>query len=89
MCQNMAIMGFLILYGGLYMNISLTDIHTSGPAIVILYQWYIINAKFSCPKSLQTINYSSKVTTPQDAHGRLVLQVYFGSSTLEFSAIRR
>ena len=32
---------------------------------------------------------SSKVTAPQDAHGRLVLQVYLGSSTLEFSAIRR
>ena len=24
---------------------------------------------------------------PQDAHGRLVLQVYLGSNTLEFSAI--
>ena len=33
MCQNMAIMGFLILYGGLYMNIPITDIHVSGPAI--------------------------------------------------------
>ena len=39
MYQNMAIMGFLILYGGLYTNIPLTDIHTSGPAIFILYQW--------------------------------------------------
>ena len=26
---------------------------------------------------------------PQDAHGRLVLHVYLGSNTLEFSAIRR
>ena len=33
--------------------------------------------------------YSSKVTTPQDAHRSLVLQVYRGSNTLEFSAIRR
>ena len=32
---------------------------------------------------------SSKVTAPQDAHRRLVLQVYLGSNTLEFSAIRR
>ena len=30
----------------------------------------------------------SKVTAPQDAHGRLVLQVYLGSNTLEFSAKR-
>ena len=29
----------------------------------------------------------SKVTATQDAHGRLVLQVYLGSNTLEFSAI--
>ena len=29
-----------------------------------------------------------KVTAPQDAHGSLGLQVYFGSNTLEFSAIR-
>ena len=33
--------------------------------------------------------HSNKVTAPQDAHGRLVLQVYLGSNTLEFSAIRR
>ena len=32
---------------------------------------------------------TSKVTAPQDAHRRLVLQVYLGSNTLEFSAIRR
>ena len=32
---------------------------------------------------------TSKVTTPQDAHGGLVLQVYLGSNTLEFSAIHR
>ena len=30
----------------------------------------------------------TSITTPQDAHKRLVLQVYFGSNTLEFSAIR-
>ena len=30
---------FVILYGGLYNNIPLTDIHASGPAILILYQW--------------------------------------------------
>ena len=29
---------------------------------------------------------SSKVIAPQDAHGRLVLQVYLGSNSLEFSA---
>ena len=31
--------------------------------------------------------FTCKVTAPQDAHGRLVLQVYLGSNTLEFSAI--
>ena len=37
MCQNMVIMGFLILDGGLYMNIPLPDTDVSGPAILILY----------------------------------------------------
>ena len=32
---------------------------------------------------------TSKVTAPQDAHERLVLQVNLGSNALEFSAIRR
>ena len=32
--------------------------------------------------------YTSKVTAPQDAHKRLVLQVYLGSNTLEFSVTR-
>ena len=38
-----------------------------------------------------TGNYTqtSKVTAPQDAHRRLVLQVYLGSNTIEFSAIHR
>ena len=31
---------------------------------------------------------TSKVTAPQDAHKRLVLQVYLGSNTLEFSVIK-
>ena len=35
------------------------------------------------------ILYYIKVTAPQDAHRRLVLQVYLGSNTLEFSAIHR
>ena len=30
-----------------------------------------------------------KVTTPQDARKRLVLQVYLGSNTLEFIAIHK
>ena len=29
------------------------------------------------------------ITAPQDVHKRLVLQVYLGSNTLEFSAIHR
>ena len=37
----------------------------------------------------KVLSKTSKVTAPQDAHGRLVLQVYLGSDTLEFSAIRR
>ena len=32
---------------------------------------------------------TSKVTIPQDAHRRLVLQVYLGSNILEFSGIPR
>ena len=32
------------------------------------------------------ILFTSKVTAPQDAYGRLVLQVYLGLNTLEFSA---
>ena len=31
----------------------------------------------------------TSITAPQDAHTRLVLQVYLGSNTLEFSAISR
>ena len=34
----MDIVGFFDLYGGLYMNIPLTDIHVSGPAILIINQ---------------------------------------------------
>ena len=33
--------------------------------------------------------FSSSITAPQDAHKRLVLQVYLGSNTLEFNEIRR
>ena len=40
------------------------------------------------PRFLQS-NPTRKETAPQYAHGRLVLQVYLGSNTLEFSAIRR
>ena len=32
---------------------------------------------------------TSKVTAPQDAHRRLVLQIYLGLNTLEFSSIHR
>ena len=31
----------------------------------------------------------AKLTAPQDAHGRLVLQVYLGPNTLQFSATHR
>ena len=31
----------------------------------------------------------SSITAPQDAHKRIVLQVYHGLNTLEFSAIHR
>ena len=34
------------------------------------------------------VNIVSSLTASQDAHKRLVLQVYLGSNTLEFSAIR-
>ena len=30
----------------------------------------------------------TNITTPQDAHERFVLQVYLGSKTLEFSAVK-
>ena len=32
---------------------------------------------------------TSKVTRPQDAHKMLILQVYLGLNTLEFTAVRR
>ena len=38
---------------------------------------------------LVILYYTSKVTAPQDAHEGLVLQVYLGSNTLEFSATHR
>ena len=39
---------------------------------------------FNCtvPQYINILHITSKVTAPQDAHGRLVLQVYLGSSTL-------
>ena len=46
---------------------------SSGLCIILHYLYYI----------------SSKVTVPQDAHKRLVLQVYLGSNTLEVSAVGR
>ena len=44
---------------------------------------------FSCGVTIFVWVLTSKVTTPQDAHRGLVLQVYLGSNTLEFSAIHR
>ena len=35
------------------------------------------------------IFFTTSITAPQNAHKSLVLQVYLGSDTLEFSAIRR
>ena len=49
----------------------------SGLCIILLYYIVILYCV------------TSKVTAPQDAHGRLVLQVYLGSNTIEFSAIHR
>ena len=40
--------------------------------------------QFVCIKHINRI-----LTAPEDAHKRLVLQVYLGSNTSEFSAIRR
>ena len=50
-----------------------------------------LNAKVcgSIFRILSLILSSSKVTAPQDAHKRLVLQVYLGWKNLELSAIRR
>ena len=55
--------------------------------------------QWPCPGKIKALSLScqsflyhftmSKVTAPQDAHNRLVLQVYLGSNTLEFSAIRK
>ena len=39
---------YVFFYGGLYMNIPLTDIHASGPAILILYYRQIINCAGGC-----------------------------------------
>ena len=35
------------------------------------------------------IDISLSITTPQEAHKRLVLKVYLGLNTLEFSAIKK
>ena len=42
--------------------------------------------EFSCRLYFEVV---LSITAPQDVHERLVLQVYLGSNTLEFSAIRR
>ena len=47
----------------------------------------LVRCSYLPETSIYTHNYiSSKVTAPQDAHGGLVLQVYLGLNTLEFSA---
>ena len=56
--------------------------------------YYIVRLYYLCyagPLSciLECNIYTSKVTALQDAHGRLVLQVYLSSNTLEFSAVHR
>jgi len=42
-------------------------------------------AKSTWDMSHNKICYKTSITAPQDAHTRLVLQVYPGSNTLEFS----
>ena len=52
------------------------------------YQLRLDVQRFLCPVYYIMLYYiANKVTAPQDAQGRLVLQVYLGSNTLEFSAI--
>ena len=41
------------------------------------------------PNEIRKQTFSSSITAPQDAHKRLVLQVYLGSNTLEFNEICR
>ena len=59
------------------------------PLKIISSDW-MSNASLACVLFIFIILFiSSKVTGPQDAHGRLVLQVYLSSNTSESSAIRR
>ena len=55
--------------------------------LTILFDLHSINT-MCVPCNLFDLD-TSKVTAPQDAHRRLVLPVYLGSNTLEFSAIHR
>ena len=43
--------------------------------------------RFDCKLAIGTYSLTN-ITAPQDAHKRLVLQVYLGSNSLEFSAIQ-
>jgi len=54
----------------------------------IIHYWILQQASLIFWDSLEFI-FQASITTPQDAHMRLVLQVYLGLNTLEFSAIHR
>ena len=53
----------------------------------VRYNSYMYITEHSARCALKKMILLSSITTPQDVHKRLVLQVYLGSDTLEFSAI--
>ena len=62
---------------------------SSGLCVILCYIILGYDIDLMCSSKVTLSMVMSKVTAPQDAHGGLVLQVCLGSSTLEFSAIRR
>ena len=71
----------------IFFTIRMSAVDHKREQAALKLQLHVSSTKLFFTQSLASS--TSKVTTPQDAHGRLVLQVYLGSNTLKFSAIRR
>ena len=56
---------------------------------IMVYTCMFLLCMKTSSSEIKSLLLPSKVTTPQDADKRLVLQVYLGSNTSEFSAICR
>ena len=75
-----------LLYRGLRQKFLLNAFELDYSVHCILH----LNCTLACTiLPIKIFVITSKVTAPQDAGKRLVLQVYLGLNTLEFSVIRR